>query len=116
VDARWVLALKVRHSLEGGKAALLTPAKRRDLVAAAVAAGLREFDANLVIAVVQDAARRGELGDSAKALAAMGPSLAMVGGWPRKRGSRATVVVVLVTLAASGAFFAAMVVWTLAER
>lgn len=60
VDARWVLALQVHDALEGGRAAILTPERRRELVAAAVRLGLRPFDANLVIAIVQDGARSGE--------------------------------------------------------
>ncbi len=59
-DARWIFALDVAGQLQGGRAALLAPERRRQLVARAVHAGLRPFDANLVIAVVQEAARRGE--------------------------------------------------------
>lgn len=59
-DARWVLAVRVAESLEGGRAAVLTPEKRRRLVALATRMGLRPFDANLVIAIVQDSARSGE--------------------------------------------------------
>lgn len=58
-DARWVFANQVRDSLEGGRAAILPPNRRRDLVAAALRQGLRPFDANLVIAIVQDEARTG---------------------------------------------------------
>lgn len=56
-DARWVMAVRVAASLQGGRAAILTPTLRHKLVARAVASGLREFDANLIIAIVQDAAR-----------------------------------------------------------
>ena len=59
-DVRWELASRVQHSLEGGNAAILRPERRRELIAAAVGRGMRPFDANLVIAIVQDAARRGE--------------------------------------------------------
>lgn len=59
-DARWVLAVRVAESLDGGRAAVLTPEKRRRLVALATRMGLRPFDANLVIAIVQDSARSGE--------------------------------------------------------
>lgn len=59
-DARVVFALDVERSLEGGKAAALRPERRERLVAGAVKRGMRPFDANLVIAIVQDAARRGE--------------------------------------------------------
>jgi len=56
-DARVILAARVADAIEGGKAAMLRPDRRRDLVAAGVRMGLRPFDANLVIAIVQDAAR-----------------------------------------------------------
>lgn len=59
-DPRWVLALRVYESIEGGRAAVLRPEKRRNLMALATRLGLRPFDANLVIAIVQDAARAGE--------------------------------------------------------
>ena len=69
-DARWLFAQHVKDSVEGGRAALLRPQVRRNLVARAEAMGLRPFDANLVIAIVQDAARRGEqLDQSADRLA-----------------------------------------------
>jgi hypothetical protein len=61
-DARWVLAVQVMRSLEGGKAAMLRPEKRRGLLVAAQTLGLRSFDANLVIAIVQDGVRSGEGG------------------------------------------------------
>lgn len=123
-DARWIFALRVAGALEGGKAALLTPPKRRELVAAAVVNGLREFDANLIIAVVQDSARRGELGDTAKAARAMAPSLAMVASNRlanqsvangSNRSNRRTILVVLATLLAAGVCFAFMVRWLLAK-
>lgn len=60
LDARWVFAVQVARTLDGGKAAALPPERRRDLIAGAARMGLRTFDANLVIAIVQDAARRGE--------------------------------------------------------
>jgi hypothetical protein len=59
-DARWMFAQEVASRLEGGRAALLRPADRRELVEVAGKLGVRAFDANLVIALVQDAARRGE--------------------------------------------------------
>lgn len=59
-DARWMFAQEVASRLEGGRAALLRPADRRELVEVAGRLGVRAFDANLVIALVQDAARRGE--------------------------------------------------------
>lgn len=63
-DARWVFAVRVSERLDGGRAAVLTPENRRRLVDLSGRMGLRAFDANLVIAIVQDGARRGEsIGD-----------------------------------------------------
>jgi hypothetical protein len=58
-DARAILATRVAASLEGGRAAILRPESRRRVVALATRLGLRPFDANLIIAIVQDGARRG---------------------------------------------------------
>ncbi len=85
-------------------------------VVAAVRAGLREFDANLIIAVVQDAARRGELGDQARALQGIVPSLALVGSAKRSTGlSRRwrTTLVVLATAIVTIGSFAFLVRWLL---
>lgn len=59
-DPRLDFAALVRTSIEGGRAAILRPERRHDLMTRAHTLGLRPFDANLVIAVVQEAARRGE--------------------------------------------------------
>ncbi len=59
-DARSILALRVREQLQGGTTAILTPERRSTLLTTATMLGLRPFDANLIIAIVQDAARRGE--------------------------------------------------------
>ena len=48
------------HALQGGRAAIVTPDARDALVVRARGLGLREFDAHLIIATVQEAARRGE--------------------------------------------------------
>lgn len=60
LDARWVLAVRTTMSLQGGRAAVLRPDDRRSLVTQATRMGLRAFDAALVIAIAQDAARSGE--------------------------------------------------------
>lgn len=60
-DARMIFAEQVARRLEGGGAAILRPQVREGLVAQAHRLGMRTFDANLVIAIVQDAARRGEV-------------------------------------------------------
>jgi hypothetical protein len=58
-DARWVLALRVAGALEGGKAAVITPERRQGLISAGRRVGLRDFDTNLLIALVQDGRRSG---------------------------------------------------------
>lgn len=55
-DPRWVLAVMTSEALEGS---LLPPEKRERIVRTAERWGLTPFDANLIIAVVQDQARRG---------------------------------------------------------
>lgn len=55
-DVRWVLAVRVAEQLEG---TVLPPAKRDRLVRMGKMFGLTAFDANLIVAIVQDQARRG---------------------------------------------------------
>ncbi len=62
-DARIAFALRVAERLDGGRAAILTPETRRRLLQVSSRMGLEPFDASLVIAIVQDAARRGEATD-----------------------------------------------------
>ncbi|HBS28995.1 MAG TPA: hypothetical protein DEB06_05995 [Phycisphaerales bacterium] len=59
-DLRHALAERASAALEGGRAALLRAERRRWLIDDAARRGLSPFEANLVIAIVQDAARRGE--------------------------------------------------------
>jgi hypothetical protein len=59
-DATRLFAMQVSESLEGGKSAILTPSNRHRLLRLGQRLGVRDFDANLVIAIVQDGARRGE--------------------------------------------------------
>lgn len=58
-DARWILAMKVGQLIEGGTSAFLSGERRRSVMASARSLGLREFDASLIIAIVQDNARAG---------------------------------------------------------
>jgi len=55
-DPRWVLALRTAESMEGQ---ILRPEKRRRVLRIGEMLGLSPFDSNLVIAIVQDQARRG---------------------------------------------------------
>lgn len=76
LDARWMLAQAVSANLELGTVAALQPEKRARLVAHAAALGLRPFDANLVIAIVQDQARQGRSldRDAAERLSMISPA------------------------------------------
>lgn len=114
-DARRIVALRVVESLEGGRAAILRPEARRSVVAMATAHGLRPFDANLVIAIVQDGARRGEGPESPD----IAGRLRLVGGGAIERKQRRVsvmrhVVINLVAAAVLGIGVAAVLVaWLL---
>lgn len=58
-DVREIFAQQAARVFEGGRAAILRPESRRLLVGDARRLGLRPFEANLIIAVAQDAARSG---------------------------------------------------------
>jgi hypothetical protein len=60
-EAREILTMRVAELLDGGRAAVLTPERRARALRIARMLGVRDFDAHLVIAVVQDRARRGEI-------------------------------------------------------
>jgi hypothetical protein len=55
-DPRWVLAVRTAEQLQG---TILPPQQRYKLIRLGKLIGLTAFDANLVIAIVQDRARRG---------------------------------------------------------
>ncbi len=55
-DPRWVLAVRVAEALQG---AILPAEKRERLIRVGKMLGLTAFDANLIVAMVQDQARRG---------------------------------------------------------
>jgi len=59
-DARWVMAIRVGQAIEGGRSAMLRPDRCRRLLLEGQSLGLRDFDTNLIIAIVQDGARTGE--------------------------------------------------------
>lgn len=63
-DARRIMAQRVAENIDGGRAGILVPERRQALVATAQRMGMRPFDANLIIAIVQDRFRRGLLGAS----------------------------------------------------
>ncbi len=55
-DPRWVLAARTHSQLQGST---LTPERRARVLRTARQLGVRPFEANLIIAIVQDHARRG---------------------------------------------------------
>jgi len=86
-DPRWVLAVRCAEQLQG---AILSPERRERLIELGRVLGLSPFDANLVIAIVQDQARRGY--PPAQSLEMCEPHLAMVNlgaGHGRGRKGRA---------------------------
>lgn len=110
-DARWVLAVRAAQSIEGGQAAIMSPEKRRRLIAMGVSLGLRPFDTSLVIAIVQDSARIG--------LPALGrmteERLSLVSGAPGPRSqpssARLPLALLLISLALAAGMFAALFEW-----
>jgi hypothetical protein len=66
-DSRWKLAIETQRALQG---TVLAYEDRARLLALATRLGIGAFDANLIVAVVQDRARRGEpLADAAPTIA-----------------------------------------------
>lgn len=61
-DLRRIMAQRVAENIDGGRAGILVPERRQALVSTAERMGMRPFDANLIIAIVQDRFRRGLLG------------------------------------------------------
>lgn len=116
-DTRRVFAVQVAGQLEGGRAAVLTAERRRGLLRRAQGLGLRAFDANLIIAVVQDEARRGADTLAARAaselLGVVGTSRARGGpnGEAAARRGPLAIAVATVLLAAFGA--ASLAMWVL---
>ncbi len=70
-DPRWLLAIETQRALQG---AVLAFEDRRRLLSLAQRVGIRAFDANLIVALVQDRARRGEPLEAAQATIAMLPA------------------------------------------
>jgi hypothetical protein len=65
-DPRWVLAVRAYSQLQGSA---LSPERRDRVLRTARHLGIRPFDANVIIAITQDHARRGEpLSDAAGTL------------------------------------------------
>jgi hypothetical protein len=107
IDPRWVFAVQVAKNLDGGRAASLAPDRRKRLVAAGVGMGLRTFDANLIIAVVQDGVRTGEGGLSRE----VESRLAFIKGANRSDERGRTIATVLLIAAIAVGVFCILARW-----
>ena len=78
-DPRWVLAARAYSQLQGSA---LTYERRMRVMRTARRLGVRPFDANLIIAIVQDQARRGRgLPEAAGTIALLEPPGTRSAGW-----------------------------------
>lgn len=91
-DPRWVLAVRTHSQLQG---TALTPERRERVMRTARLLGVRPFDASLIIAIVQDQARRGEQLSQAM------PTLALISRPRRFAGPRHIVLRWAAALAAA---------------
>jgi hypothetical protein len=98
------LARRTIDPIQGGRAAVLPPEVRRRLVAGAVRSGMRPFEAHLVLAAVQDAARHGEVRPTGRGESAAASRRS------ERLAQRVMLVVVLVVVLAL-AIFVGLVAW-----
>lgn len=113
-DARWAFAVRVSQAIEGGRAGVLPPEKRHRLIASAVHMGLRPFDANLIIAVVQDGARGGPQDGSGSLGPDVADRLRLIRPAPsRQIGTGQLVLIALATVVTAAAILAWLVAWVL---
>ncbi len=102
-DPRWVLAVRTNSQLQG---TTLTYERRQRVMRTAEQLGVRPFDANIIIAIVQDHARRGvKLSFAAGTLSLLGP--------PGSNRSTATELVRWLAAAAAGLTGSALLIWWL---
>jgi hypothetical protein len=99
-------AAEVAQHIEGGRAGVLRPVARRHLMRSAAASGLRPFDATLIIAMVQDRARRGE----PLARSANDPRLAVIPAPPR-RSTLPALATTAATLALTAVLVSGALTW-----
>jgi hypothetical protein len=86
-DPRWVLAARAYSQLQGSA---LTWERRMQVMRTAKRLGVRPFDANLIIAIVQDKARRGNgLSEAAGTLALLDPPAGRSRTWTWARWAAA---------------------------
>lgn len=100
-DPRWVFAVRAAAAITPSSGGVLPPERRQRLNKDAAALGLRPFDAALIIAIVQDAARTGRDplgGHTADQLALIRPAPA------RRPSSADTLMLMAATVAVLLAF------------
>ncbi|TVQ33527.1 MAG: hypothetical protein EA376_02190 [Phycisphaeraceae bacterium] len=107
-DARMLFAASVAQSLDGGRAAILTPDRRERLVENARRMGMRAFDANLIIAIVQDDARRGGRGAQGETA-----RLITIVPGPKRSPWSSAAGLALAAMAFAGAGMALLIAWVL---
>lgn len=107
-DPRWVLAIRTAESLQGD---VLPPAKRDALMKTGKMMGLTPFDCSLILAIVQDRARRGiapdqcpAAGEAQLALIPLPPMRSWFSGFTANPGQ-------VVLLAAGMLALQALVLW-----
>lgn len=101
-DPRWRLASETALALQGD---VLPFEDRRRLLGLAQRLGIRAFDANLIVAVVQDRARRGEPIERGAGIMAIVSAPAQ----PKSDGSRLWIAAVMAAMAID----AVLIVWLL---
>lgn len=114
-DARWHLALETQRALQG---AMLAFEDRRRLLSLAQKVGIRPFDANLIIALVQDRVRRGEPIEHAAPAIAIVPAAAVktaAARPPALRGANLPHLLVAAVILAMAAD-AALIAWLMFGR
>ncbi len=103
-DPRWVLAVRAYSQLQG---TALTFDRRQRLMRTADGLGVRPFDANMIIAIVQDHARRGApLSSAAGTVALLEPPA-------RRRRSDGAVMLRWISAIASALVANAFLIWWL---
>jgi len=101
-DPRWVLAVAAYSKLEG---TTLTPERRAQVIRTARVLGIRPFDANVIIALAQDRARRGE---------DIGAAIATIRAIPRPEpvaGRRAVILLWCAALATASLAIGVLIRW-----
>ena len=102
-DPRWVLAVRAYTQLQGSA---LTFDRRERLMRTARTMGVRPFDAGMIIAIVQDRARRGgSLSDAAGTVAMLEP--------PARRRDTEVVVLSWIAAVASALVATTLAIWWL---